>query len=55
VDIAADDAWPEYRQAFEAYRLNRLFFQSHDPHITNPALYVASDRGEQRKPRDLSA
>jgi len=54
VDVAADDAWPKDRQAFEAYRLNRFFFQAHHPRIANPALYVASDCGEQRKPRDPS-
>src|SRR6476620_4994723 len=55
MDIAADDARPEDRQAFEAYRLNRLFFQPHDSRIANPALCVAACRGKERKPGDPSS
>ena len=42
MDIARDDARAENRQAFEAYPLNRFFFQPHHPRVTNPALCGAA-------------
>jgi hypothetical protein len=49
VNIACDNSRTKNREAMEAYPLNRLFFQSHDPHIANPAFRGASHCREQRK------
>src|ERR1700688_3670546 len=52
VSIARDYSRTKNREALEAYPLNRLFFQPHDPHIANPAFRGASHCREQRKPCD---
>src|SRR6267154_5085542 len=49
VGIACDNSRTKNREALEAYSLNRLFFEPHDPHIANPAFRGASHCREQRK------
>ena len=52
VSIARDNSRAENREALEAYRLNRLFLQTHHPRVANPAFRAASRCREQRKPCD---
>jgi hypothetical protein len=52
--VASDDAGPEDREALEADRHVRLFFQPDHPGVANPALRRAPDCGEKREPFDAA-